>query len=66
MASATPWTDMSGFSCKDARFTAMPGVRAGATADRPQLDHAGASGHPVAKYLPGKDGWAPHRGRAGH
>ncbi|MDX3836518.1 pectinesterase family protein [Streptomyces europaeiscabiei] len=65
---SAPWTDMSGFSWKDARFTEYRtyGPGAGATADRPQLDGSDASTYTVTKYLAGTDGWAPHRGRAGH
>ncbi|WP_338695235.1 pectinesterase family protein [Streptomyces sp. Q6] len=60
---ASPWTDMSGFSWRDARFseyrTSGPG--ADVTADRPQLSDADAAGHTVADYLGGTDGWAPQR-----
>lgn len=59
---ASPWTDMSGFSWKDARFTEYRNSGSGAavTADRPQLSDADAKTHTVANYLKGTDGWAPH------
>ncbi|MDT9696041.1 pectinesterase family protein [Streptomyces sp. P17] len=59
---ATPWTDMSGFSWKDARFTEYRnyGPGAGVTPDRPQMSDADAATHTVANYLKGTDGWAPH------
>ncbi|WP_175408700.1 pectinesterase family protein [Streptomyces sp. TRM64462] len=60
---AAPWTDMSGFSWRDARFaeyrTYGPGAAAGP--DRPLMTDAEAAAHEVADYLAGKDGWAPHR-----
>lgn len=65
---SSPWTDMSGFSWKDARFTEYRtyGPGAGVTADRPQLDRADASARTVTTHLAGTDGRGPHRGRAGH
>ncbi|NUP16548.1 MAG: pectate lyase, partial [Streptomyces sp.] len=59
---ASPWTDMSGFSWKDARFTEYRNFGPGAavTADRPQMSEAGARDHTVADYLQGTDGWAPY------
>ncbi|TLS42566.1 pectate lyase [Streptomyces montanus] len=59
---SSPWTDMSGFSWKDARFTEYRTYGPGATvtADRPQLPAADAATHTVADYLAGQDGWAPH------
>ncbi|MBV7695129.1 pectinesterase family protein [Streptomyces sp. TRM70350] len=59
---ASPWTDMSGFSWKDARFAEYRNFGPGAavTADRPQLDDDAARAHTVAAYLRGTDGWAPH------
>ncbi|MFC9679382.1 pectinesterase family protein [Streptomyces sp. NPDC056948] len=59
---ASPWTDMSGFSWKDARFTEYRnhGPGAGVTADRPQMGDAAARTHTVAHYLKGTDGWAPY------
>ncbi|MGW0709846.1 pectinesterase family protein [Streptomyces sp. NPDC002643] len=62
---SSPWTDMSGFSWKDARFTEYRTYGPGAevTADRPQLADADAATHTVADYLAGTDGWAPHTHR---
>ncbi|MFF9812966.1 pectinesterase family protein [Streptomyces sp. NPDC014006] len=58
---SAPWTDMSGFSWKDARFTEYHtyGPGAAVTADRPQMSDADARMHTVADYLRGTDGWAP-------
>ncbi|WP_052863395.1 pectinesterase family protein [Streptomyces niger] len=60
---ASPWTDMGGFSWRDARFGEYHnrGPGAAVTADRPQLSTADAARHEVADYLRGTDGWAPHR-----
>lgn len=56
-----PWTDMSGFSWREARFgeyhTFGPGSTI--TADRPQLSDADA--YTPAAYLAGADGWNPVR-----
>ncbi|MER7107579.1 pectinesterase family protein [Streptomyces sp. NPDC000229] len=62
---ASPWTDMGGFSWKDARFSEYRTYGPGAvvTADRPQMSDADATRHEVADYLAGRDGWAPHRSR---
>ncbi|MER6184535.1 pectinesterase family protein [Streptomyces sp. NPDC001652] len=59
---ASPWTDMSGFSWRDARFTEYRNYGPGAevTADRPQMSDADARTHTVADYLRGTDDWAPH------
>ena len=59
---SSPWTDMSGFSWKDARFTEYRnhGAGAGVTADRPQMSDADARTHTVAHYLKGTDDWAPY------
>ncbi len=59
---SSPWTDMSGFSWKDARFAEYrnSGQGAGITADRPQLSDADAKAHTVANYLKGTDNWAPY------
>ncbi|MFI7411477.1 pectinesterase family protein [Streptomyces sp. NPDC049627] len=59
---ASPWTDMSGFSWKDARFAEYRNFGPGAavTADRPQMSDEAARSHTVADYLKGADGWAPH------
>ncbi|MFI2433728.1 pectinesterase family protein [Streptomyces sp. NPDC018693] len=58
---SAPWTDMSGFSWKDARFAEYRNYGPGAavTADRPQMSDADARTHTVAAYLAGTDGWAP-------
>lgn len=62
---SSPWTDMSGFSWKDARFAEYRNSGPGAvpSADRPQLAAADARSHTVANYLKGSDGWAPYAGR---
>lgn len=59
---ASPWTDMSGFSWRDARFTEYRNHGPGAevTADRPQMSTADARAHTVADYLRGSDDWAPY------
>ncbi|MDS0139512.1 MULTISPECIES: pectinesterase family protein [unclassified Amycolatopsis] len=56
-----PWTDMSGFSWKDARFTEYrnTGPGAGTGTDRPQLPAAQAGNYTPQKYLAGGDGWNP-------
>ncbi|MDQ0871246.1 pectinesterase [Arthrobacter sp. V1I9] len=59
--SSVPWTDMSGFSWREARFHEFnnngPGSRV--TAGRPQLEPALAKEFTVEAYLHGTDGWAP-------
>lgn len=59
--SSTPWTDMSGFSWREARFhehnNRGPGAQV--TADRPQLPGTEADKYTVRTYLQGTDGWAP-------
>jgi pectinesterase len=59
--SGTPWTDMSGFSWREARFHEYNNYGPGAqvTADRPQLPAAEAGSYTVTTYLQGTDGWAP-------
>ncbi|WP_405642653.1 pectinesterase family protein [Streptomyces sp. NBC_00019] len=59
---ASPWTDMSGFSWRDARFTEYRNYGPGAevTADRPQMSDEDARAHTVADYLRGSDDWAPY------
>ncbi|WP_329340585.1 pectinesterase family protein [Streptomyces sp. NBC_00663] len=59
---SAPWTDMSGFSWKDARFTEYRNYGPGSevTADRPQMSDEDARAHTVADYLAGSDGWAPY------
>ncbi|WP_410674368.1 pectinesterase family protein [Amycolatopsis sp. cmx-4-68] len=56
-----PWTDMSGFSWKDARFFEYhnTGPGAGTGADRPQLTAAQAATYTAQRYLAGGDGWNP-------
>lgn len=56
-----PWTDMSGFSWKDARFFEYrdTGPGAGTGADRPQLTAAQAATFTAQRYLAGGDGWNP-------
>ncbi len=56
---AAPWTDMSGFSWRDARFAEYRTYGPGAAPegpDRPQLDPALADDHETADYL---RGWNP-------
>jgi pectinesterase len=59
--SGTPWTDMSGFSWREARFHEYNNRGPGAqvTADRPQLPGAEAGNYTARDYLQGMDGWAP-------
>ena len=59
--SGTPWTDMSGFSWREARFHEYNNRGPGAqvTADRPQLPAAEAGNYTTRDYLQGTDGWAP-------
>jgi pectin methylesterase-like acyl-CoA thioesterase len=56
-----PWTDMSGFSWKDARFFEYRdrGPGAAVTDDRPQLTDAQAATYTPRNYLAGADGWNP-------
>ncbi|MEU1182736.1 pectinesterase family protein [Streptomyces sp. NPDC005820] len=58
---SAPWTDMSGFSWRDARFAEYRnhGPGAAVSADRPQLSDEDARAYTVAAYLAGTDGWAP-------
>ncbi|OLT07181.1 pectin esterase [Kocuria sp. CNJ-770] len=58
---ASPWTDMSGFSWREARFAehANRGPGARLTPDRPQLPAGEAERFTVRDYLAGEDGWAP-------
>ncbi|WP_372664784.1 pectinesterase family protein [Amycolatopsis kentuckyensis] len=57
----TPWTDMSGFSWRDARFFEYrnTGPGAGTGTDRPQLSAAQAATFTAQRYLAGSDGWNP-------
>ncbi|EXU65164.1 pectin esterase [Streptomyces sp. PRh5] len=55
----TPWTDMSGFSWKDDRFSEYKNTGAGsgaASTDRPQLTDAQAADYEIADWL---GGWQP-------
>ncbi|MGW1593694.1 pectinesterase family protein [Streptomyces sp. NPDC002343] len=58
---SAPWTDMGGFSWRDARFAEYRTYGPGAadTAGRPRLNDADAASYTVADYLRGTDGWAP-------
>ncbi|BCL18012.1 pectinesterase family protein [Micromonospora sagamiensis] len=57
----SPWTDMSGFSWRDARFFEYRNTGPGSTVtpDRPQLTDAQAADHTPQRYLAGPDGWNP-------
>lgn len=57
----SPWTDMSGFSWRDARFFEYLNTGAGATvtSDRPQLTSSQAAALTPSAYLAGSDGWNP-------
>jgi pectinesterase len=56
-----PWTDMSGFSWRDARFFEYSSTGAGATvnSNRPQMSSATAQQYTPTAYLAGSDGWNP-------
>lgn len=58
---SAPWTDMSGFSWREARFSEFnnsgPGAAPGP--DRPQLTPAQAAEYTPQTYLAGGDGWDP-------
>ncbi|RAG86093.1 hypothetical protein DN069_08470 [Streptacidiphilus pinicola] len=58
---AAPWTDMSGFSWRSARFDsyANTGPGAAVTADSPQLTAGQAAQYTTGAYLAGTDGWNP-------
>ncbi|WP_433233240.1 pectinesterase family protein [Micromonospora sp. CA-248260] len=57
----SPWSDMSGFSWRDARFSEYrnDGPGSTVTVDRPQLTDAQASTYTPQRYLAGTDGWNP-------
>ncbi|WP_431884984.1 pectinesterase family protein [Micromonospora wenchangensis] len=57
----SPWTDMSGFSWRDARFAEYRNSGPGSTvtADRPQLTDEQAPTYTPQRYLAGVDGWNP-------
>lgn len=56
-----PWSDMSGFSWKDARFFEYRNTGPGSTVtpDRPQLTEAQASDYTPRAFLSGLDDWNP-------
>jgi pectin methylesterase-like acyl-CoA thioesterase len=56
-----PWTDMSGFSWKDARFSEYSSTGAGAVVNgnRPQMSASTAAQYTPAAYLAESDGWNP-------
>jgi pectinesterase len=58
-----PWTDMSGFSWRTARFAEYGSTGAGAAlnADRPQLSASTATQFTPTAYLAGTDAWNPIR-----
>jgi pectin methylesterase-like acyl-CoA thioesterase len=58
-----PWTDMSGFSWRNARFTEYSSTGAGAVvnSNRPQMSAATATQYTPTAYLAGSDGWNPIR-----
>ncbi|MEU9407445.1 pectinesterase family protein [Streptomyces sp. NPDC048281] len=58
---AQPWSDMSGATWQNARFSEYRNTGAGATvnADRPQLTDSRAADYTPEKYLAGSDGWNP-------
>ena len=58
-----PWTDMSGFSWKTARFAEYSSTGAGAAinADRPQLSASTVTQFTPTAYLAGADAWNPIR-----
>jgi pectin methylesterase-like acyl-CoA thioesterase len=58
-----PWTDMSGFSWKTARFAEYSSTGAGAVvnADRPQLSASTVTQFTPTAYLAGADAWNPIR-----
>ncbi|MFJ9711116.1 pectinesterase family protein [Streptomyces sp. NPDC101234] len=58
---AGPWTDMSGYSWKNARFFEYKntGAGAGVNSNRPQLTDSQAASYTARKYLAGTDGWNP-------
>ncbi|MBT0769095.1 RICIN domain-containing protein [Kineosporia sp. J2-2] len=58
---AEPWTDMSGNTWENARFSEYRNTGAGATtnSNRPQLSSTEAANYTPAKYLAGSDSWNP-------
>jgi len=61
MRTAQPWTDMSGNTWQNARFSEYKntGAGAGTNGNRPQLSDAAAATYTPQKYLAGSDGWNP-------
>ena len=55
------WTDMSGFSWRDARFFEYGSAGSGAkvNANRPQMSSSTATQYTPTAYLAGSDGWNP-------
>jgi pectinesterase len=62
-----PWTDMSGFSWRDARFHEFrnSGPGSARSADRPQMTEEEAAGFTASHYLRGQDWWQPHLAGSG-
>jgi pectin methylesterase-like acyl-CoA thioesterase len=58
---AQPWTNMSGNTWQNARFSEYrnTGPGAGSGSNRPQLTDAQAAEHTPQRYLAGTDGWNP-------
>jgi pectinesterase len=56
-----PWTDMSGFSWRDARFFEYGSTGSGAAvnSNRPQMSSSTVAQYTPTAYLAGSDGWNP-------
>jgi pectate lyase len=63
VATAQPWSDMSGNKWQKARFLEYRNTGPGASKNRsrPQLSDAQAAEYTPRKYLAGSDGWSPVR-----
>ncbi|MBT0772349.1 hypothetical protein KIH74_25620 [Kineosporia sp. J2-2] len=61
LKTSEPWTDMSGNTWENARFSEYKNTGAGATtnSNRPQLSSSQAASYTPKKYLAGSDGWNP-------
>ncbi|RKN38384.1 pectin esterase [Streptomyces hoynatensis] len=61
IATAQPWSDMSGNSWENARFLEYRNTGPGATVNgnRPQLPDSQAAAYTPQRYLAGSDGWNP-------